>query len=83
MFHILEHVFIHAIKDNVKIIPFLFITYCIMEYMEHAMSEKSEDAVKYSGKMGPLFGGILGIVPQCGKEFFLFRTCKTVCKTGY
>lgn len=37
-----------------------------MEYMEHAMSEKSEDAVKYSGKMGPLFGGILGIVPQCG-----------------
>ncbi len=66
MVHILEHVFLHAIKDNVKIIPFLFVTYCVMEYMEHAMAEKTEGAVKYSGKMGPLFGGVFGIVPQCG-----------------
>ncbi len=66
MLHTLEHVFVHAIEDNLKIIPFLFVTYCIMEYMEEKMSEKTEDAVKYSGKMGPLFGGILGIIPQCG-----------------
>lgn len=66
MLHILEHVFVHAIEDNLRIIPFLFVTYCIMEYMEHAMAEKTEGAVKYSGKMGPLFGGILGIIPQCG-----------------
>ena len=64
MLHTLEHVFIHAIEDNIKIIPFLFVTYCIMEYMEHAMAEKTEGAVKYKGKMGPLFGGILGIIPQ-------------------
>lgn len=66
MLHTLEHVFVHAIEDNLRIIPFLFVTYCIMEYMEHAMAEKTEGAVKYSGKMGPLFGGILGIIPQCG-----------------
>ena len=66
MLHTLEHVFIHAIEDNINIIPFLFVTYCIMEYMEHAMAEKTEGAVKYKGKMGPLFGGILGIIPQCG-----------------
>lgn len=66
MLHTLEHVFFHAIEDNIKIIPFLFVTYCIMESMEHAMSKKTEHAVKYSGKMGPLFGGILGIIPQCG-----------------
>lgn len=66
MLHILEHVLVHAIEDNVRIIPFLFVTYCIMEYMEHAVSGKTEHAVKYSGKMGPFFGGILGIIPQCG-----------------
>ena len=66
MLHTLEHVFLHAIKDNLRIIPFLFVTYCIMEYMEHAVSAKTEGAVKYKGKMGPLFGGILGIIPQCG-----------------
>lgn len=66
MLHTLEHVFIHAIEDNIRIIPFLFVTYCIMESMEHAVSAKTEGAVKYSGKMGPLFGGILGVIPQCG-----------------
>ena len=66
MLHTLEHVLIHAVEDNIAVIPFLFITYCIMESMEHAVSAKTEGAVKYSGKMGPLFGGILGIIPQCG-----------------
>ena len=66
MLHTLEHIFVHAIEDNLGMLPFLFVTYCIMEYMEHTMAQKTEGAVKYSGKMGPLFGGILGIIPQCG-----------------
>ena len=66
MLHTLEHVVVHAIEDNLSIIPFLFITYCIMESMEHAVSTKTEGMVKYSGKMGPLFGGLLGVIPQCG-----------------
>lgn len=66
MLHTLEHVLIHAVEDNIAVIPFLFITYCIMESMEHAVASKTEGAVKYSGKMGPLFGGILGVIPQCG-----------------
>ena len=66
MLHTLEHVLIHAIEDNLGILPFLFVTYCIMESMEHAVAKRAEGAVKYSGKMGPFFGGILGILPQCG-----------------
>lgn len=66
MLHILEHSLIHVLEDNIKILPFLFVTYCIMEYMEQKVAEKTEETVKYSGKFGPLFGGILGIVPQCG-----------------
>ena len=52
--------------DSIKLIPFLFITYLIMEYIEHKTKEKTKDAIKKSGKIGPLIGGILGIVPQCG-----------------
>ena len=66
MLHILEHVVEHAIEDNIKILPFLFLTYCVMESMEHAVSARAKGVVKYSGSMGPVFGGLLGIIPQCG-----------------
>jgi len=55
-----------AIIDSIKILPFLFITYLIMEYIEHKTSEKSKDMIKKSGKIGPLIGSLLGIFPQCG-----------------
>lgn len=52
--------------DAIKLLPFLFITYLIMEYIEHKMGEKSKKAIKKSGKFGPVIGSILGIFPQCG-----------------
>ena len=55
-----------AIIDTVKILPFLFITYLIMEYIEHKMSEKSKTTIKKAGKWGPLLVSIVGIIPQCG-----------------
>ena len=55
-----------AIIDSIKILPFLFITYLIMEYLEHKTSEKSKNAMKKSGKFGPIIGGLLGAIPQCG-----------------
>lgn len=52
--------------DGIKLLPFLFITYLIMEYIEHKTGEKTKNIIKKSGRFGPLFGGILGIFPQCG-----------------
>lgn len=52
--------------DAIKLLPFLFITYLLMEYIEHKMKNKSREAIKKSGKFGPLFGSLLGIFPQCG-----------------
>lgn len=66
MVHTLEHILLHALEDNISIVPFLFVTYCVMETMEHAVAARTEGAVKYSGKMGPFFGGVLGVIPQCG-----------------
>lgn len=59
-------IFIDALMDSIKLLPFLFITYLIMEYVEHKTNKKTENLIKKSGKFGPLLGGILGIFPQCG-----------------
>ncbi len=64
------HIFLHAIEhtllESVKLIPFLFLTYLAMEYLEHKTGEKAKDLVRKAGKWGPLIGGVAGAVPQCG-----------------
>ena len=55
-----------AIIDSIKLVPFLFVTYLIMEYLEHKTSDKNKDHIKKSGKWGPVIGGLLGEFPQCG-----------------
>lgn len=62
MIEILEETLI----DGIKLLPFLFITYIIMEFIEHKTKEKTKETIKRSGKLGPLIGGVLGIFPQCG-----------------
>lgn len=55
-----------ALLDSLRLLPFLLVTYVLMELLEHKASEKTVSLVKKSGKLGPLFGGVLGVVPQCG-----------------
>ena len=62
MIEVLEH----TILDSIKLLPFLFITYILMELIEHKAGEKTEKIIKKSGKFGPVIGALLGIVPQCG-----------------
>ena len=52
--------------DAIKLLPFLFITFLIMEYIEHKLSDKSKEKIEKSGKYGPIVGSILGMFPQCG-----------------
>lgn len=59
-------VILETLIDSVKLIPFLFITYLIMEWIEHKTKEKTKETIQKSGKWGPLIGSILGIFPQCG-----------------
>lgn len=55
-----------TIVDGLKILPFLFVTYLIMEYLEHRTGKKTQQMVQKAGKFGPLFGGFFGAFPQCG-----------------
>lgn len=65
MGEILEEI-LDALIDTAKLLPFLFVTYLVMEYLEHRTEDKTKRAVEKAGMLGPLFGGILGVVPQCG-----------------
>ena len=55
-----------TLMDGIKLLPFLFITYVIMEYIEHKTKNKTKEAIKKSGKFGPIIGSLLGTFPQCG-----------------
>lgn len=60
------HILWHAAEDTLKLIPLLFLTYLFMEYLEHRAGGKMARAMEKAKKTGPLFGALLGIVPQCG-----------------
>ena len=53
-------------KDTAKLIPFLFLTYLVMEYIEHHTSDKTRGMIRRADRFGPLAGGLLGAFPQCG-----------------
>lgn len=66
MLHELPHIIVHTLKDNVFLILFLFLTYLVMEYLEHKAGGHANELVKKAGSAGPIIGAIVGIVPQCG-----------------
>lgn len=55
-----------SLIDTGKILPILFLTYLLMEYLEHHAGGKASRLLQRSRGMGPLFGSLLGLIPQCG-----------------
>lgn len=55
-----------SVIDTLKLIPFLLVTYLAMEALEHFASNKVKEAVERAGTAGPVVGGLLGALPQCG-----------------
>ena len=64
--HIAQHVAEHSVADTLYLIPFLFVTYVAMEWLEHRTAGKTQEAIQRAGAAGPIVGSILGVVPQCG-----------------
>ncbi|MFQ8643413.1 MAG: putative manganese transporter [Oscillospiraceae bacterium] len=62
----MKDVILDTIVDGIKLLPFLFIAFLIIELIEHKLSNQSKKTIEKSGKFGPIIGSILGIFPQCG-----------------
>lgn len=66
MHEFLHEVVLHGVLDSLKVLPFLFLAYLLMEWLEHKAGEKTEGFIRKAGKFGPLAGASVGIIPQCG-----------------
>ena len=52
--------------DTLKLLPYLLVTFILLEVLEHKLSKKNESILKNNKKVGPIVGGLLGALPQCG-----------------
>ena len=59
-------IILDTVIDALKLLPFLFITFLVMELIEHKYSEKLSKKLANVNKVGPVLGSLLGIIPQCG-----------------
>ncbi len=64
--HELEHILLHPLIETVKMLPILFLAYLFMEWLEVAEGSKMAKAFNKAKKSGPLFGSLMGLIPQCG-----------------
>ncbi len=62
----MKDIILDTLLDSVKLLPFLFVAFLIMEYIEHKFSNKGKEKISKAGKYGPVLGSILGAFPQCG-----------------
>ena len=62
----IAEVFLHALEDCLKMLPFLFGAFLLLEALEHKASERINRVLAKAGKAGPAVGALLGCIPQCG-----------------
>ena len=55
-----------SLVDTAKMLPFLFLAYLLIEYIEHRHGERIEALLAGGGRWGAVPGALLGCVPQCG-----------------
>lgn len=62
----MKDIILDTLIDSLKILPFLFIAFLIIEYFEHKLNNKTKKIISKSGKYSPILGSLLGLIPQCG-----------------
>lgn len=62
LIHTIEHAFI----DCLRMLPFLFAAFLLIEALEHYSGNLSAKVMEKVGKAGPVVGALAGCIPQCG-----------------
>lgn len=58
-------VIIDALVDTVKLLPLLYLSYLLIDFIDKRSSAYRLNYL-FIKNLGPLFGALLGLVPQCG-----------------
>ena len=51
--------------DLLRLLPFLFLACLLSEWISRS-ARRARAVISGSGRLGPLFGSLLGLIPQCG-----------------
>lgn len=57
---------IDGLIDTLKLMPYLLVTFLLLEFIEHKLTNKNKKVLSKNQKYGPFFGGLFGAIPQCG-----------------
>lgn len=66
MLELIPHLLEHAFEDTIYLVPFLLVTYFLLEALEHKAGNRTEELVQKAGRLGPAVAAVLGAIPQCG-----------------
>ena len=55
-----------SVIDTIKVLPFLFVAFLVIEFLEHKAQDKVKHLFTRTGSAGPFIGTLLGCIPQCG-----------------
>lgn len=59
-------VILDSVLHSLKILPFLFVAFLVIEFLEHKAQDKIKHLFTSAGTFGPAVATILGCIPQCG-----------------
>ena len=54
----MSEIILDSVTDSIKLIPFLFLTYLFMEWLEHKTGSAARKRIRTAGKFGPVWGGL-------------------------
>lgn len=63
---LLEHLFVHTLEDSLRLLPFLFAAFLLLEALEHYSGAWVHHTLVRLEKAGPVVGALFGCIPQCG-----------------
>lgn len=63
---LLKDIILDTSLDCLKMLPFLFVAFLVIEAWEHYSGNLGKKALERVGIAGPIVGAVAGCVPQCG-----------------
>ena len=74
MFAEIMEIVLDALLDSLKVFPFLFLMYVLIEFLENRTNiTKNKNILR--GNLAPLLGAATGIIPQCGFSVMAASPC--------
>ena len=82
MFAEIMEIVLDALLDSLKVFPFLFLMYVLIEFLENRTNiTKNKNILR--GNLAPLLGAATGIIPQCGFSVMAAKLYdKKIIRTG-